>query len=45
MQALDLPPGPRIGELLQRLSEEQAAGEILTRQQALAFAHRWKTQG
>ena len=45
MQALDMPPGPQIGELLQRLAEEQAAGEILTRQQALTFVQRWKTRG
>jgi hypothetical protein len=43
MQALDLPPGPRIGELLQRLAEEQAAGEIHTRQQARSYIQRWKT--
>jgi tRNA nucleotidyltransferase/poly(A) polymerase len=45
MQALDLPPGPQIGELLQRLAEEQAAGEILTRQQALTFVQQWKKRG
>ena len=44
MRALDRPPGPQIGKLLRGLAEEQAAGEILTREQALAFVRRWKTR-
>ena len=42
MRALDQQAGPQIGELLQALIQEQAAGEILTRQQALAFLQGWK---
>jgi len=44
MRALDRQAGPQIGELLQALTEEQAAGAIRTRQQALAYVRRWKTQ-
>jgi len=32
-----LSPGPRIGELLEAVREAQAAGELTTRQEALAF--------
>jgi poly(A) polymerase len=35
---LGLAPGPRIGELLARLEEDRYAGEIATREQALARA-------
>ena len=38
--ALGLSPGPLIGELLTRLREEQAAGQVRTRQEALDFARR-----
>jgi poly(A) polymerase len=31
--------GPRIGELLEELAEAQYAGEVLTREQALAYGH------
>ncbi len=41
MQALDLPAGPLVGELLERLREAQAAGEIHTVEEALAQARRW----
>ncbi len=37
-RALGIATGPRIGELLERLSEAQYAGEVLTREQALAHA-------
>jgi len=33
--------GPQIGEMLRRLAEEQAAGEIVDRRQALAYVRRW----
>lgn len=36
--ALGLAPGPRLGELLERLVEAQYAGRVQTREQALAFA-------
>ena len=38
MQHLNLPPGPRIGELLEQIDEARAAGEIATREDALALA-------
>jgi len=39
---LHLPSGPIIGRLLEALREAQAAGEVTTREEALAFAQRWK---
>lgn len=44
MRTLERQAGPQIGELLRALIEGQAAGEILTRQQALAYLQRWKSQ-
>jgi poly(A) polymerase/tRNA nucleotidyltransferase (CCA-adding enzyme) len=38
MAALNLPPGPEIGRLLRLIQEAQAAGEITSRDDALAFA-------
>jgi poly(A) polymerase len=38
MQEFSLDPGPRIGELLESIREAQAMGEIISRDQALAFA-------
>jgi poly(A) polymerase len=38
MTELDLSPGPLIGHLLETLREAQAAGEISTREEALALA-------
>jgi poly(A) polymerase len=35
--AMDVPLGPRVGELLERLTEAQFAGRVSTREQALAF--------
>ncbi len=35
---MGLPPGPRIGEILEAAREAQAAGEVTTRQQALDLA-------
>jgi putative nucleotidyltransferase with HDIG domain len=40
MSELGLPPGKRIGELLEAIREAQAAGEVLTRQEALALARK-----
>jgi tRNA nucleotidyltransferase/poly(A) polymerase len=37
MMEFDLTPGPKIGILLDKLREEQAAGEIRTRQEALSW--------
>jgi tRNA nucleotidyltransferase/poly(A) polymerase len=41
--ALGIQPGPEIGQLLERLRQEQAAGEIDTRQQALAHVRQWSS--
>lgn len=38
MAALDLPPGRQIGRLLEAVAEAQAAGELHSREQALAYA-------
>ena len=38
MQYFDLPPGPQIGRLLEQIEEARAAGEIATREEALALA-------
>ncbi|HEY2571103.1 MAG TPA: HD domain-containing protein [Solirubrobacteraceae bacterium] len=35
---LEIPPGPRLGALLDQLAEAQFAGEVSTREQALAYA-------
>jgi putative nucleotidyltransferase with HDIG domain len=40
MAELGLAPGPEIGRLLEALREAQAAGEVCTREEALAFATR-----
>lgn len=42
MDLLKLPPGPRIGRLLESLREAQATGAVGTRAQALAFLKRAK---
>jgi poly(A) polymerase len=38
--ALGIPTGPRVGELLEDLARAQFAGELATRQDALAYARR-----
>lgn len=40
MRELGLEPGPKVGELLAALREAQAAGEVHTRRQALAFVRK-----
>jgi poly(A) polymerase len=42
---LGIPTGPRVGELLEQLTEAQYAGEITTRDQALAYARAQATSG
>ena len=37
---LGVPPGPEVGRLLNRIAEERAAGEIATREEALALVRR-----
>ena len=38
MKELGIKPGPIVGQLLESIRENQAAGKIETREQALAFA-------
>jgi putative nucleotidyltransferase with HDIG domain len=40
MRELDIKAGPRLGELLEMIREAQAAGEVNTRDQALALARK-----
>ena len=35
-----LSPGPKIGELLELVREAQASGELITREETLAFVRR-----
>ena len=42
MKALKIPPGPRIGELLERVREAQAEGEVKNRDEALTLISRLK---
>ena len=42
MKTLGLPPGPKIGEVLERLREAQAEGRVRDRASALAFVARLK---
>ncbi|MBI4328341.1 MAG: HD domain-containing protein [Chloroflexi bacterium] len=44
MEALRLPPGPRVGELLEAVREAQAAGEVSSRDEALALAQRLQSE-
>ncbi len=41
IETFALTPGPRIGQILETIREAQAAGEVQTREEALAFARRW----
>jgi poly(A) polymerase/tRNA nucleotidyltransferase (CCA-adding enzyme) len=41
MQYFNLAPGRQVGELLDRLQEAQATGDIATREEALALAATW----
>jgi tRNA nucleotidyltransferase/poly(A) polymerase len=45
IELLGLSPGPRVGEALAHLAEEQAAGEIETRDEAVSSVRRWLYQG
>jgi hypothetical protein len=38
METFSLKPGPRVGRLLEALREAQAAGEVTTKEEALAWA-------
>jgi poly(A) polymerase len=39
--AIGLEPGPRLGELVSAVQEEQAAGAVRSRDEAIAFARTW----
>jgi hypothetical protein len=41
MAEFNLQQGPIIGQLLEALSEAQATGKVLTREDALAFGRQW----
>ncbi len=41
MARFQLPPGPQVGDLLERLREAQAAGEITSAEEGLALAAGW----
>lgn len=41
MAHFQLPPGPQVGDLLERLREAQAAGEITSAEEGLALAAGW----
>jgi len=45
MAALNLEPGPQVGDILEAVREAQAAGEVKTREEALALAKRMKDEG
>jgi hypothetical protein len=40
MRMLNLPPGPQVGELLAKLREAQAVGEVQDKEQALTFVEK-----
>ncbi|PWH17058.1 MAG: [cytidine(C)-cytidine(C)-adenosine (A)]-adding enzyme, partial [Anaerolineae bacterium] len=42
---LKMKPGPDVGKLLEAIRETQAAGQITSRQEALAFARGWLMKG
>jgi hypothetical protein len=42
MKTLKIPPGPKVGEILERLREAQAEGKVADRKAALAFVARLK---
>ena len=41
MSALDLKPGPVVGDVLEAIREAQATGKVSTREEALAFGKAW----
>ncbi len=41
MELLQVQPGPRVGEVLERVREAQADGLVRTRDEALAFLRQW----
>lgn len=42
MKALKIPPGPKVGDVLEKLREAQATGKVKTKEEALAFVQRLK---
>ncbi|MFN8565104.1 MAG: hypothetical protein U0703_26555 [Anaerolineae bacterium] len=45
MRALGLPPGPAVGDLLERIREAQVSGEVASMDDALGFARRHLSNG
>jgi hypothetical protein len=43
IKALNLAPGPVVGDLLERIREAQVGGEISTPDEALTFARSYRT--
>lgn len=41
IEFLQVPPGPRVGEMLDAVREAQAVGEVTTREEAFAFLRAW----
>ncbi len=41
MTLLGLPPGRRVGQVLEQIREAQASGLVLTREDAIAYARQW----
>ncbi|MBV6395124.1 MAG: CCA-adding enzyme [Anaerolineales bacterium] len=41
MRALNLKPGPRLGDLLEAIREGQAVGKVSTREEAIEFGKKW----
>lgn len=41
MKALNLKPGPRLGDLLEAIREGQATGKVSTREEAIEFGKKW----
>ncbi len=41
MRALNLAPGPRVGEVLEAIREGQATGKVSTREDAVEFGKKW----
>jgi hypothetical protein len=40
MESLVMPPGPEVGRLLEAIREAQAAGQVNSREEALAVARK-----
>ncbi len=45
IREINMKPGPEIGKLLEAIRETQAAGQLATHEEALAFARGWLVKG